>query len=449
MKKNIISKILNKYKNNKNQEKKFPKFKKINPNNIIKRNLFKYNHSKFLYNYNINKINCLIYDKKSHYSSKFKEFLFLNDNFEFIKKYYFYDEILIQLSNYIYSLTNLYSKIKLFKFYLLIDGDCNNLILKYYKLKEKILFENLIKKNIDLIFQNNKNEININFKNNYILEDINDSSKENKKNENTRTTRTSSLKEIFKRRNEIKEINKNEFILNSSYDETIKSLIKNLSPNKQLKNSNIKYEHQKNNILQIKKNNFLKSIIFKSKKFNEQNLLHKKTSLNLINSFSNINNIIINDKNKIFTPIKKNKNLNLIITYSKQNKYNKFSKINHSNSCKNICNTEKNHIINKKIRNFSSDKNSFKIANNSKKKLNNYEINIQKNNFKINKKYSKKFSKNSSSQIISSNQLLTEIINKKIKKINNNINSFSNNNSINNIYLYKKNSSCEKYLKII
>ena len=439
MKKSLISKILNKYKNNKNQKKKFQKFIKINENDIIKRNLIKYNHTKFLYNYNIKQINYLIYDTKSHFSSKFKEFLFLNDNFEFIKKYYFSDEISIKLSNYIQSFTNLYSKIKLFKFYLLIDGDCNNLILKYYKLKEKILFEDLIKKNIDLIFQNNKNEININFKNNYILDDINDSSNENKKNENTRTTRTSSLKEIFKSRNEIKEINKNDFILNSSYDETIKNLIKNLSPNKQLKNSNIQFENQKNNIVQMKKNNFLKSIIIKSKKFNKQNLLLKKASLNFLNSFSNINNVIINDKNKIFTPIKKNKNSNLIITYSKQNKYNKFSKINHSNSCKNICNTEKNHFINKKIRNFSSDKNSFKIANNSKKKLNNNENNIQKNNFIINKNFSKKiFSKNCSSQKISTNQLLTEIINKKIKKINNNINSFSINNSNNNIYLYKK-----------
>ena len=451
MKKNFNLKFFCKHKSNNNQSKRFQKFNKIKSNNIIKRNLLKYNNNKFLYNYNIKKINSLIYDIKNHYSSKFREFLFLNDNIEFLKKYYNSNEILIKLSNYIQSITNFYSKIKLFKFYLLIDGDCNNLILKYYKLKEKILFEDLIKKNIDLIFQNNKNEMNFDIKNNFILNDL-DSSKENKKNENTRTTRTSSLKEIFKSRNEIKEI-KNECILNFSYDETIKSLIKNLSPKKDSKNKLI---YNKKNIFEIKNNNFFKSILFKSKKINKQNSILKKTSLNILNSFSKINNII-NDKNKIFTPNKKIKNYNFLLTNSKQNKINNISKINHSNSCKSICKTEKNHnIFNKKIRNFSSDKNTNKnsnilLSNNSKKKLNKIENNFLKNNF-INKRYLKKYSKNCSSQSILSNQLLTEIINKKIKNINNNnnnTNSFSINNSNNNIYLYKKNNLCKKYLKII
>ncbi len=454
MKKKLDLKFFCKNKNNNNQAKRFQKFKKINSNNIIKRNLLKYNNNKFLYNYNIKKINSLIYDIKNHYSSKFREFLFLNDNIEFLKKYYFSNEILIKLTNYIQSITNFYSKIKLFKFYLLIDGDCNNLILKYYKLKEKILFEDLIKKNIDLIFQNNKNEMNFDIKNNFILNDL-DSSKENKKNENTRTTRTSSLKEIFKSRNEIKEI-KNECILNFSYDETIKSLIKNLSPKKDSKNKLI---YNKKDIFEIKNNSFFKSILFKSKKINKQNSVIKKSSLNILNSFSKINNII-NDKNKIFTPNKKVKNFNFLITNSKQNKFNKISKINHSNSCKSICKTEKNHnIFNKKIRNFSSDKSTNKnsynlLANNSKRKLNNVENNFLNYNF-LNKRYLKKNSKNCSSQSILSNQLLTEIINKKIKNINNNnnnnnnTNSFSINNSNNNIYLYKKNNLCKKHLKII
>ena len=54
--------------------------------NIILKNLKRYNISKRKYYYM--KINTLIYNKKSHYVSKFKDLLFLNDCNEFLIQYY-------------------------------------------------------------------------------------------------------------------------------------------------------------------------------------------------------------------------------------------------------------------------------------------------------------------------------------------------------------------------
>ena len=54
--------------------------------NIISKNLKRYNINKR--KYYIMKINTIIYNKKSHYVSKFKELLFLNDLNEFLIQYY-------------------------------------------------------------------------------------------------------------------------------------------------------------------------------------------------------------------------------------------------------------------------------------------------------------------------------------------------------------------------
>ena len=54
--------------------------------NIILKNLKRYNINKRKYYFM--KINTIIYNKKSHYVSKFKELLFLNDLNEFLIQYY-------------------------------------------------------------------------------------------------------------------------------------------------------------------------------------------------------------------------------------------------------------------------------------------------------------------------------------------------------------------------
>ena len=70
-------------------------------NVIIKNNLKKYNisESKFY----IMKINTIIYNKKSHYVSKFKDFLFVDDLSEFLLKYYKINVIYIFFNNLLFN----------------------------------------------------------------------------------------------------------------------------------------------------------------------------------------------------------------------------------------------------------------------------------------------------------------------------------------------------------
>ena len=106
---------------------------KFNLSQIIKLNLLKYNIVSN--NYNKMKINTIIFNKKIHYVSKFKEFLIWNDCSEFLPAYYpmnltsLYFEELIQYQSYV-------------KYPCFVNRSINN-IMKIYKKKR----ENLIKNN--------------------------------------------------------------------------------------------------------------------------------------------------------------------------------------------------------------------------------------------------------------------------------------------------------------
>ena len=68
-------------------------------NEIITKNLKKYNINET--KYNIMKINAIIFDKKSHYVSIFKDYLFLNDSTDFLIQYYSFQIIKIYFKHFL------------------------------------------------------------------------------------------------------------------------------------------------------------------------------------------------------------------------------------------------------------------------------------------------------------------------------------------------------------
>ena len=108
---------------------------KINFKHIINSNLQKYNI--FQEKYNKMKINTIIYNKKIHYVSKFKDFLIWNDFSEFLTTYYnntlislFFEELL-QYQTY-------------FKYPCFVDKSIEN-IMKLNRKRKKTIITNKFK----------------------------------------------------------------------------------------------------------------------------------------------------------------------------------------------------------------------------------------------------------------------------------------------------------------
>lgn len=122
-------------------------------NVIIKNNLKKYNisESKFY----IMKINTIIYNKKSHYVSKFKDFLFVDDLSEFLLKYYKINVIYIFFNNLLFN-----NKQIIYPCFL--DKNIMKIMLNNQKQKKRLLkiTKNENQENINKDFSNILNKLN-------------------------------------------------------------------------------------------------------------------------------------------------------------------------------------------------------------------------------------------------------------------------------------------------
>ena len=269
--------------------------------NIISKNLKRYNINKR--KYYIMKINTIIYNKKSHYVSKFKELLFLNDLNEFLIQYYPSILLKIFVSKFLY-----YKTIKNL-FPCLIDRIIIKIMNKNQKEKKtiyKLNFDKQQDENNKLIFS-------------YILNTIitNSTIKEFSNIDflNTQTTIdnlhvnddiTMSLDLHINKNYDYNNIEKrNNFVCEKNInDNTILNIINLLNGKQKIsKNKNIRQN------LIGKRNIDFSKIKYLNTKIKPKNLLKTK---NLINNHSDLSYKVINNKkntNKTlsFKPLKKNR----------------------------------------------------------------------------------------------------------------------------------------------
>ena len=259
-----LFKNLNNYKNK--------KISSINRNNniikrIINKNLKKYNITSIKFYKKI--VNGLIFDGKSHLISLFKDYLFLYDEIECLKRYYYKNEVKKKIKLFIKYYLNSYYKILYYNIYFRL-GDCQNVIKNYYKLKAKLQKElrnsknnNIQQTNINCNYKNEEKIINTHLKfnsNSLILSKITPDEmiinyddfqiKEDKLKNKYLNNKNLSLKNNKEKKYKLRNI----INLNLSYDETINSLIKNLSKKNVDKLKDKKITNQ-NNINYIKRNN--------------------------------------------------------------------------------------------------------------------------------------------------------------------------------------------------
>lgn len=302
---------------------------KFNLSQILKLNLLKYNIVSN--NYNKMKINTIIFNKKIHYVSKFKEFLIWNDCSEFLPAYYpmnltsLYFEELIQYQSYV-------------KYPCFVNRSINN-IMKIYKKKR----ENLMKNNF-----NEKYKLKLEFSN--ILNSID---------------KTQSF--ISNKANK------------GSFSETT---IDNIGVNDDITVSldlkiNKKYDYK-----EIEKEiDFVKEKNYKNDKIIENLMTLMKENKNIDRKYQTIKNSGI-QRNKKNGRDKKNNTLKLTM-----DDYKKISKITYKNQKKNIMTTKNSRIKHRKIEETSINKQhsqSLKIKenneiNNKKKQLNHKEETLSKN----------------------------------------------------------------------
>lgn len=114
---------------------------KQTPNNmlfssLIYKNLSKYNTTPTQFNSNI--ITNVIFDENTHYVSRFKDFLYWDDDGEFLKAFYPKKKQIEKMERILFYYTHFYSLYEIYSKYLRI-GDCTKVMFKYYKNKKKIV----------------------------------------------------------------------------------------------------------------------------------------------------------------------------------------------------------------------------------------------------------------------------------------------------------------------
>jgi hypothetical protein len=147
---------------------------------ILSKLHIKYNSSD--QTYNINVINNIIYNEKSHIVATFKDYLIIDDYSEFLKRYYKYIESMIRLPKF-YEYYETYSKIYP-NYTVIFEG---KFIYKNIQRKQRMIDlqeqmeinnKNKNNKNNDNNCNNNNNKINV------IINDFNDNNNNNKNNNN-------------------------------------------------------------------------------------------------------------------------------------------------------------------------------------------------------------------------------------------------------------------------
>ena len=103
---------------------------------LIHKNLAKYSITPTQFNSNI--ITNIIFDENTHYVSKFKDFLYWDDDGEFLKAFFPKKKQKEKMERILFFYTHFYNMNEIYSKYLRI-GDCTNVMLKYYKNKKKIV----------------------------------------------------------------------------------------------------------------------------------------------------------------------------------------------------------------------------------------------------------------------------------------------------------------------
>ena len=179
---------------------------------IIRKNLSKYNTTPNQYNTSI--ITSIIFDENTHLVSTFKDFLYWDDDGEFLKNYYKKQKQKEKLTNIFYYYSNFYPLYNFSAKYFNV-GDCTKVITKFYKNKKKAL--NAMNQSIsdkgDKISKGNNN-----------IEIANEIEEEDKK--HTKLTSLSMTMSTIDVKGIISRNNNN---ISISREETIKSLIANMN----------------------------------------------------------------------------------------------------------------------------------------------------------------------------------------------------------------------------
>ena len=191
---------------------------------IIQKNLSKYNTTPTKYNTSI--ITSIIFDENTHLVSTFKDFLYWDDDGEFLKNYYKKQKQKEKLTNIFYYYSNFYPLYNFSAKYFNV-GDCTKVITKFYKNKKKAL--NAMNQSIsDKSDKNSKGNNNIEIAN----EIEEDDKKHTKLTSLSMTMSTIDIKGIMSRNNNN---------ISISREETIKSLIANMNDKtKKIRKSRIK-----------------------------------------------------------------------------------------------------------------------------------------------------------------------------------------------------------------
>ena len=394
--------------------------------NIYK--LFYKKYSKISKNYNMNVIENIIHNEKSHIVAEFKDKLIIDDDGEFLKRYYKRRESSIRLPKF-YEYYNLYSKI--FPNYtILYEG--------------KYIYQNIQKKQRMIDLQENLELQGLRNKEKNSSKEI----RENKE----KVFNTEAIDSILNGTNNegieiLFNVNKNnikqdEDIFKKDINNIIKIIKDNESKNKENTNVNINNNLNKNN--NNEKNDINKDNISNKNISGPLNYNHSKNkrlrNFNLINTINNINTTNYNNIHSIIPKF-------LVIP-----SYQKNEIINlHDNTNKNIKTKSKSKIIQKKEKKLIEklEQNLFKVRQKSICIQKNLSQNISTSNqtqkeISISKKNSILYNKKPSSSSISSHNKKN-----KNKGINNSSLSYkmSNDNFIKiiiknkNLLIRKKNSA--------
>ena len=404
-------------KSNESQNKSKSKHNKISTQNKIHRKFInKYKDMPLSYNSNL--IEKIMHNKKAHIVSCFKDYLFIDDEGEFLKRYYLNKEIGIRIMK-ITEFYTLYSK--LFPNYIGIE-------------EGKYLFKNIRRKQLIInIQENNEND---NCINKNILEECNTDSIHNSKIFTTNAidslfneTHGEEIEILFNVKRD--DVSKNEEQFRNGINNILKTISKfDNKVEKQLFDKKVSLL----NLIKNQKNNNLKKI----KKFHNntgifENIINfkKESKINLISKFLG-NTSKIKNKNK-------NKNSNLINRYTNIN-------LHHKNNSKNTniskLNSTDRTLLDKFDIKQSHSLNNRNISQNmsttmkTKKDISNRNSNIQ-----LKKKNQHSVLTNNLSHLMNSKaqnsikNIKKELINQKSSKL-----FFSSRNEKNNFYSNSINS---------
>ena len=356
----------------------------ISNSKIIKLNLKKHNITPQKFEKKI--INGLIFDGKSHVISLFKDLLFWNDDVECFKRIYKKKESLNKIKKFeeFYRLN--YNSLKIFPIFFHL-GDCSKVLFKYYqikyKLQKEIIKEKKRRKNKILNFLLDKKKekfskiINIQSQShckvtslslNLSKENLNDINKYNEiysmKKENNLSNKKITTRNLEKNN------------LSFSYDDdTVKSILKNLTKNFSQTNNN------NNNIL-INNINNLNNRNNQHYKFNNKEILKNYFNENEKNY---TNNCFINT---ISSKKKRNNQKFVLKMLSTNNSFSKLPILTNTNKKKeeNILkklkmplNKKKNNFCFTDRGNFLKEKKTIKIIN-TNENINRYKLKFKTTN---------------------------------------------------------------------